>query len=171
VLDRQVWTNSIFGRFLGTGFGIFCMALPFDTEDGGAAWRGTSTVILGDVLLTLVGVLVIVAFWTSRLLIAEGKVVATSFFVSRSMPLEEVAAVTPSAVPFLGIKIQRKDGSGIRTLVSGQSWDEWWTPRATQIARDIEHLAKVARGELNGSGDAEPVTSKGSTGRGRHTRQ
>ena len=166
-----MWTNSIFGRILGTGLGIFFMALPFDTEDHGTAWHGTPTVIVGDALLTLAGVLVIVALWTSRLLIADGNVIATNFFISRSMPLEEVAEANPSTFPFLGIKIQREDRSGIRTLVSGQSWDELWTPRATRIARDIEHLAKVARGELHASGETEPGTSKGSTGRGRHARQ
>lgn len=79
------------------------------------------------------------------------------------MPLAEVIDVQPSTFPFLGVKIRRTDKSGIRTLVSGQSWNELWTPRATRIARDIEHLAQVARGGLSESVDHEPATSKGGT--------
>jgi hypothetical protein len=64
------------------------------------------------------------AFWTSRLVVEDGVVTATNFFVSRSMPLADVVEVKPSTFPFLGIKLRREDSSGIRTLVSGQSWDE-----------------------------------------------
>jgi hypothetical protein len=165
-----VWTNSVFGRILGTGLGLCLIVLSFNTEPDETARHGTSLIIV-DALVAITGALVIVAFWTSRLRIADGNVTATNFFISRSMPLIEVAAAEPSTFPFLGIKIQRKDGSGIRSLVSGQSWDELWTPRATKIAGDIEDLAKLARGELTASGDMEPATSKGSTGRGRHARQ
>lgn len=166
-----MWTNSVFGRILGTGLGGYFMVLPFDTKDGGTAWHGTGTVIIGDALLTLAGLLVVVAFWTSRLVITDDTVIATNFFISRSLPLAEVAVVEPSTFPFLGIKIRREDRSGIRTLISGQSWNEPWTPRATRIAREIEHLAKVARGELHAPADSEPATSNGGTGRGRHTKR
>lgn len=62
-----------------------------------------------DVGFGLVGLIVIVAVWTSRLTLS--------------------------------------DGSGIRTLVSGQAGDEFWTLRATKVSREIFGLAQEARGE------------------------
>jgi hypothetical protein len=144
--------HSVFGRVLGTAVGVFYVLLPFDVGDGGTAWSGSAGVVVGDAVLTLVGVIVMIAFWTSRLVVADGVVTATNFFVSRSMPLEDVAVVDPSAVPFLGMKIRRADGSGMRTLVCGRSWDELWTPRAARIGQEIVRLAKEVRGELVGHG-------------------
>lgn len=141
---QRVWTNSVFGRTLCTVFGLFCFILPFGTTpENGQSWHGSS--ILVDVSIILVGAAVIVAVWTSRLTLSDGVLTATNFFISRSIPLVEVVDVDPAALPFLGMKIRRGDKSGIRTLVSGQSWDELWTTRAEKISREIVEMATEAR--------------------------
>jgi hypothetical protein len=147
VPPQRVWTNSAFGRILGTVLGVFCLLVPYgDPAPGHRPWHGSEIGV--DLGFGLVGLLVIVAFWTSRLTLRDGVLTARNFFVSRSMPLVEVVGAEPAAFPFLGIKIRRADGSGIRTLVSGQSWNEPWTPRATRIAGEIRGLAAKARAGL-----------------------
>lgn len=146
-----MWTNSIFGRILCTAFGLYCLLGPFGaTPENGRSWHGSF--ILIDAAIGLVGATVIVAVWTSHLVLSDGILTATNFFISRSMPLVEVVDVDPSALPFLGMKIRRGDKSGIRTLVSGRSWNESWTPRATKIAHEIAVLAEQARTESIAAG-------------------
>lgn len=133
--------------------GLFCLIVPYSDEPPGhRPWHGAE--IWVDLGFGLFGLVVIVAFWTSRLTLADGVLTARNLFVSRSIPLVEVADAEPAAVPFLGIKIRRADGSGIRTLVSGQSWNEPWTPRATKIAREIRALAVKAQAGLAVDGPA-----------------
>jgi hypothetical protein len=153
VPPQRVWTNSVFGRILGTVFGLICLILPYSDEPPGhRPWHGSAVWV--DLGFGLFGLVVIVAFWTSRLTLADGVLTARNLFVSRSIPLLEVADAEPAAFPFLGIKIRRADGSGIRTLVSGQTWDELWTPRATKIADEIRGLALKAQAGLAVPGPA-----------------
>lgn len=63
------------------------------------------------------------------------------------MPLVDVERISWSTFSFLGGRLRRSDGSGIRTLVTGTTWDELWTPRARKIEREILRLAELARGE------------------------
>jgi hypothetical protein len=147
-----VWTNSRSGRFLCTAFGIAMVAIPFGVEPlRGQQWHGGH--LVAAIIAWLVGAVVATAAWTSRLVLRDEVLTATNLGISRSMPLTEVVDVDPSTFPFFGMKIRRTDGSGIRTLVSGRSWDEWWTPRAERVAREIERLAARARtvAEANGA--------------------
>lgn len=150
---QRVWTNSVFGRILCTAFGLICIVLPYgDEPPGHRPWHGSD--IGTDLGFGLVGLVVIVAVWTSRLTLSDGVLTARNLFVSRSISLLEVADAEPAAFPFLGIKIRRADKSGIRTLVSGQSWNELWTPRATRIAGEIRGLALKAQAGLAVDGPA-----------------
>jgi hypothetical protein len=151
--DRRVWTNSVFGRTICTVFGIATLVIPFVVESGNGSgpWHGSNMPV--DLGLALVGLVVTIAAWTSRLVLADGDLTATNFGIGRSIPLREVAEVEASAFPFLGMKIRRSDRSGVRTLVSGTSWDELWTPRAERIAREIEELAGCARAEAEAAGE------------------
>lgn len=144
-MPERVWTNSAFGRVLCTSFGAYSVSVPFTTvpDDGSEPWSGWNAVF--RITLIVVGIATIVAVWTSRLVLSSGRLTATNFFVSRSMPLVEVVEVDPAFLPFLGMKINGHDRSGLRTLVSGQTWDEWWKPRATRIAEDIVALADKER--------------------------
>jgi len=128
------------------------VAIPFAIEPlRGQQWHGGH--LAAAVIAWLVGVGVATAAWTSRLELRDGVLTASTFGISRSMPLTEVVDVDPSTFPFFGMKIRRTDGSGIRTWVSGRSWDEWWIPRAERVAREIERLAARARtvAEANGA--------------------
>lgn len=152
--SERVWRNSVFGRIICTTFGVVVILLPFgeDPKDGTKAWQGSNISI--DLCLVIVGFVVIVAVWTSRLVLSDGVLTATNFGVSRSMPLREVVDVDAAVFPFLGMKIRRGDKSGIRTLISGRTWDELWTPRAEKIGREIVDLAKRERaGHLAAGGD------------------
>jgi hypothetical protein len=154
VNSERVWTNSVFGRIICTTFGVVVILLPFgeDPKDGTKAWQGSNIPI--DLGLVIVGLVVIFAVWTSRLVLSDGVLTATNFGVSRSMPLREVVEVDAAAFPFLGMKIRRGDKSGIRTLISGRTWDELWTTRAEKIGREIVDLAKRERaGYLAAGGD------------------
>ena len=126
--------------------------------DGGSSWHGKYIAI--DLGVALVGLVVTVAVWTSRLVLAGGVLTATNFGISRSMRLVEVADVDPSVFPFLGMRIRRHDRSGIRTLVSGQAWNEPWTPRAAKIAREVEELAERER-SCSVSDEQPPTTVVG----------
>lgn len=134
---HRVWTNSVFGRILCTAFGVIMLLLAFVAEPRGAeSWHGPDLLIHGGI--ALVGVGATFAVWTSRLVLDNGVLTATNFGISRSMRLAEVVDVEPSAFPFLGMKVRRGDKSGIRTLVSGRSWNEPYTPRAVTVGREIE---------------------------------
>lgn len=160
---ERVWTNSRFGRALCTIFGLGVIGLRFNAApDTGRPWRGTQ--ILVDLGICGVGVAVLVAVWTSRLVLKDGTITATNFFRSRSIPLAEVEHINWSGWPGGGGKLCRSDGSGIRTLVTGTRQDEFWTSRAERIEREILELAAEARGEgMAAMGDSRhALTSVGS---------
>ena len=138
-----MWTNSLFGRILCTATGVYFLILPFSEAPRNGEQTALSFLV-GSIIF-VVGAAVLVAVWTSRLVLAGGVLTATNFFISRSVPLVDVIDVDPSAFPFLGMKIRRADKSGIRTLVSGRTWDELWVPRAAKIAEEIGALAQAAR--------------------------
>lgn len=134
------------------GFGVVVAGLTFTAspEHGPPPWHGSEIPV--DLVLSAVAIAVVTAVWTSRLELKDGSLTATNFFRSRSMPLVEVERVSWSTFAFLGGRLRRADGSGIRTLVSGRTWDELWTPRATKIEREILALAADARGGTAGVG-------------------
>lgn len=147
-----MWTNSIFGRVLVTVLGALWVFLGFATASTAPRAWDLSSIAVG-VGMVLVGGAFIVAVWTSRLVLSDGVLTATNFGVSKSMLLIDVVDVDAATFPIFGMKIRRGDKSGIRTLVSGQSWDELWTPRATKIAREITVLAEKARTEHEADGN------------------
>jgi hypothetical protein len=116
-----------------------------DPSTGVRFWQGWD--VLVRLALVAVGAATVVSMWTSRLVLSGGTLTATNFFVSRSMPLTDVMDVDWSALPWMGGKIRDRHRHGIRTLVSGRTWDELWTTRAEKIEREILSLAKASRGE------------------------
>lgn len=144
---RRVWTNAAFGRLVWTTFGAVALAISFTVSpaDGPAPWHGSQ--IPADLVICGVAVAVVVGVWTSRLVLSDGVLTATNFYVSRSMRIDEVVAVDWAILPGLGGRVRRHDGTGIRTLVAARTWDELWVPRATKIEREILALAAEARSE------------------------
>ncbi|HET6165944.1 MAG TPA: hypothetical protein VFE07_03890 [Marmoricola sp.] len=144
---ERVWTNSLWGRLLGTAFGVgLTLYLVFarpDPASGGLSWSGWDLVVLMSMIVLLLAV--VLALWTSRLVLSHGTLTATNFFVSRSMPLVDVVDVRWSTFQIFGGKICGVHDNDIRTLVSGRAWDELWTTRAERIGQEIVNLAEVAR--------------------------
>lgn len=152
-MPERVWTNSAYSRVICTALGLFLVALPFAVtpEKGPRAWHGSNVPV--DVALVLVGLYSVLVVWTSRLVVADGLLIATNLGVSRSMPLVEVVDVDASAFAFLGMKVRRGDKSGIRTLVAGRTWNELLTPRAEKIERELVTLAEQARSKSEAAGN------------------
>jgi hypothetical protein len=159
VTAERVWTNSAYGRFLCTAFAV---VMPLASIGGaledGAVQPGTTWFIVSVVLCALISLAVVVASWTSRLVLADGVLTATNFGVSRSMPLKDVVEVDPSAFPFLGMKIRRHDKAGLRTLVSGSLNRP--RGRAERIAEEITDLAAAARAAAVAAGERVVVPEK-----------
>lgn len=147
--SRRVWTNSTFGRLVGTVLGIVLLVMPF-TAGGPPPFRASQIPITFFIWAS--GFAVTYAVWTSRLVLEGGILTATNFGIVRSMLLIEVHDIDWSALPGYGGKIRRKDKTGIRTLVSGRTWDELWKPRAAKIEEELLRLANQARGTHDADG-------------------
>lgn len=95
------------------------------------------------------------AVWTPRLVVADGVVTSRNFFITTSVPLRDVVAVSP--VWFLGLWIRRKRGLGIPTLVAfAPMRGSIVRSRASRIAVDLVALANLART----GGEIPPQQSK-----------
>lgn len=144
--SERAWTNSRFGRVINTVGGVLIALIPvvggFGSDVGGNGYRITA--VVGEALIVVAGVALVVAVWTSRLVLSDGVLTARNFFVSRSMPIVDVVAAKPVGIPWLGITIRACNGRGIRTLVSGSSYNGG-TIRAARIAEEIVSLAEAAR--------------------------
>lgn len=95
--------------------------------------------------LGIFGAILLVTFWTSQLTVENGNLVAKHVYGLRMLPLTDVAGAEPAM--FVGLLFRDKDGRAIRSLASGRSWNEFWTTRAERICRQVERLAKEARGD------------------------
>jgi hypothetical protein len=131
--EQREWRNSWFGRALGSVFGFTMVIIPlFVTPDD-----GSSPTAPGQVLIAIgvagVGVAVLLAVWTSRLVLVDGVLTAFHFARSRSVKLADVESVVPAFWPLTGLMIKTSGGRRIRTLVSGSAQDEFWTTRACWI--------------------------------------
>jgi hypothetical protein len=94
------------------------------------------------VVLAAGGVLIIVSFWTARLSVEDGHLIARNFYGSRSVPL---ASVTQAEPVILGLLFWTDDGTRMRSLASGQAFDELWKTRAEKICEQVLRLARDAR--------------------------
>lgn len=117
--------------------------VTFVEPDEGPRWS-VEQIVFGAIVVLLTVVL-LVAIFTSRLVLRDGVLTAKHFYGSRSVGLAEVESVEPGFWLCAGLVLRLQDGTKIRTFVSGAVGNEFWETRAERLGAEVEALAEAAR--------------------------
>lgn len=137
------WTNSWFGRAVGSLYGAATVAIAVLVNPP----HGTSQVeqALTAAAIIATGVAVVAAVWKSSLTLIDGTLTVRQFGTSRSVHIADVVSVKPAFLPCTGLIIKTTQGLHVRTLATGSAGDERWVTRADRICAELERLGRDAR--------------------------